>query len=69
MYDVDSDGQITKDDMFFMLKLMTNDQFSDSQLELMADNAMETADVGGEGQIDEEEFMLLLATITRNAYS
>ena len=60
VYDVDSDGQITKDDMFFMLKLMTNDQFSDSQLELMADNAMETADVGGDGQIDEEEFYALV---------
>ena len=57
IYDVDNDGFVGQDDLFFMFKFVTHGRVSDCQLELMVDNAFKKLDDSGDRKVNFEEFV------------
>jgi Ca2+-binding EF-hand superfamily protein len=57
IYDVDNDGFVGQDDLFFMFKFVTHGRVSDAQLELMVDHAFMKLDDSGDRKVNYDEFV------------
>ncbi len=60
MYDVDGDGQISRDEMLSLLTVMVGANVGEEQLVLMAERTIGEADVDGDGRVSFEEFRQVL---------
>ena len=56
IYDVNRDGFISNGDLFKILKLMTNEDLADEQLQQLVDRTMRDADIDGDGLLSFPEF-------------
>ncbi|XP_044843861.1 calcineurin B homologous protein 2-like [Mauremys mutica] len=56
LYDQDSDGKISRDEMLQVLRLMVGIQVTDEQLACIAERTIQEADQDGDGAISFEEF-------------
>ncbi len=58
IYDVDNDGFVGQDDLFYMFKFVTHSRLSDAQLEVMVDAAFVKLDGGPDGdrKVNPQEF-------------
>ncbi|KAG6928211.1 calcineurin like EF-hand protein 2 [Chelydra serpentina] len=56
LYDQDSDGKISRDEMLQVLQLMVGIQVTDEQLVCIAERTIQEADQDGDGAISFEEF-------------
>ena len=60
MYDVDGDGVVSWDDLFYMLKIVTHGNVSDSQLEHMTNHALDRFDATNDGELDLKQLTLMI---------
>ncbi|CAM2110347.1 calcineurin B homologous protein 2 isoform X1 [Lepidochelys kempii] len=58
LYDQDSDGKISRDEMLQVLRLMVGIQVTDEQLACIAERTIQEADQDGDGAISFEEFAM-----------
>jgi serine/threonine-protein phosphatase 2B regulatory subunit len=56
IYDVDNDGFVGQDDLFYIFKFVTCSNMSDSQLEVMVDRAFAKMDDSGDRKVNLAEF-------------
>ncbi|XP_074793186.1 calcineurin B homologous protein 2 isoform X2 [Natator depressus] len=56
LYDQDSDGKISREEMLQVLRLMVGIQVTDEQLACIAERTIQEADQDGDGAISFEEF-------------
>ena len=56
IYDVDNDGFVGQDDLYYMFKFVTCSNISDSQLEVMVDIAFKQLDDSGDRKVNLAEF-------------
>ena len=57
IYDVDNDGFVGQDDLFFMFKFVTHGRVSDAQVELMVDTAFKKLDDSVDRKVNFDEFV------------
>ena len=56
IYDVDNDGFVGQDDLYYIFKFVTCSNISDSQLEVMVDTAFNKLDDSGDRKVNLTEF-------------
>jgi hypothetical protein len=56
IYDVDNDGFVGQDDLYYMFKFVTHSNISDSQLEVIVDHAFKKLDDSGDRKVNLAEF-------------
>jgi serine/threonine-protein phosphatase 2B regulatory subunit len=56
IYDVDNDGFVGQDDLYYIFKFVTCSNISDSQLEVMVDIAFSKLDDSGDRKVNMAEF-------------
>lgn len=63
LYDTDGDGYISNGELFDMMKLISEDQLTDVQIQQIVDKTMLDADLDGDGMLSFEEFARIAETV------